>query len=174
MGSGKTYTSLLCAAALPSRQSARIKVTVICDVSLIGHWTKEIMAFHTPPGKRFQFNIVSYSQLEKRIRLDAVNEITKRVDLVIVDECQRYRHLSSVMLPQVNAIRSCNRVLLLSGTPIVNGAEDTVGFCYLSVGDADAPLSDAASRRCLVYSPRAYQDSENTIRRQTTPRSLWK
>ncbi|KAG5182852.1 P-loop containing nucleoside triphosphate hydrolase protein [Tribonema minus] len=152
MGSGKTLTALLCALELPALGSTSPTVCVVCDKSLVGQWAAAIRRLHCPAG--FTFAVLSANAFEKRMKAGQIPRLARDTDLLIVDEAQSFRNLTARQKEMAGAVRSFRRVLLLSGTPIVNSAQDAVGFAFLTAGRADAPLRQASAGHVLCYDPR--------------------
>jgi Helicase conserved C-terminal domain len=126
-------------------------VYIVCDLSILGQWATEVRRLHSPAG--LQVDLLNYNQFEKMTANDDFVRSVRKADLFIVDECQIFRNLSPRMLRMISVIRSCPRVLLLSGTIVVNDAEDALGFQQLCVGNTDGTLAAAAKGRVAFYDP---------------------
>lgn len=173
MGSGKGHTSLLCAMKLFELGVTKPKVIVLCDLSILGQWASAVRSLHTPPG--MCFDIMGYNHFEKALNEDDFESNCRRADLIVVDEFQIFRNLSDRMRAMVDAIRKCSRVLLLSGTPIVNSQEDEVGFKYICTGRTDISLAAACNGRVAYYDPALLAHSKGrypTIVREIIPVSM--
>lgn len=123
MGSGKTLGGLLCTAGLASNA----RVLVLCDKSLIGQWE----------GVVKRFNESEYCVGTKNIDVRHYQTLTTehlqpvRYDMCIVDEAHRFRNAfktgvvgrGPTELPTwINAIMRCQRIVYLTGTPLVSDA----------------------------------------------------
>lgn len=159
MGSGKSFSALLCALELFKMGIRSPKVIILCDLSILVQWTTAVKSLHSPPG--ICFDIMGYDNFTKALREQSYEAKCRQADLIIVDEAQIFRNLRDRMVSMVDAIRKCHRVLLLSGTPIVNSAEDAVGFKYLSLGSTEVSLAEAAKGRVSHYDPSQQAHSRN-------------
>jgi hypothetical protein len=179
MGSGKSFGALSCALELFDMGIQHPHVIIVCDLSILGQWANEVRRLHSPPG--LTVDLLNYHQFEKMTADDAFVRSVRKADLMIVDECQIFRNLSGRMLRMVNIIRTCPRVLLLSGTVVVNDAEDALGFQQLAVGHTTGTLAAAAKGRVAFYDPALMpvsakfyprQEQENVIVEMTYPQTL--
>ena len=125
MGSGKTLGIL---AALFSREKIPPKITIVCSISMIDYWLNNILDFDTKDNT-FQVEIMGYSYfenkfLEKENVTDEfiIGEMRKRV--VIVDEAHHYRNMTETMKRAIRKLSCTKNLLLLTGTPLVNSAEE--------------------------------------------------
>lgn len=130
MGSGKTFGALACTFALRGvhrPRNARPRVLVLCPLSLSGQWLAQIALFTQravePPVA--DFTVAHYEQLEQGLVCPA------KFDMTIVDEAARFRNafrenieddtgrVPRMLKYEIYQIMRCERVVYLSGTPIL-------------------------------------------------------
>lgn len=121
MGSGKTIGALMCMKILETPG----KVLIICDKSTTTQWQKEaekVLHRNAKDFKEVEITIIHYEFMEKD---EAPSP--QHFDMTIVDEAHRFRnawHKESIrMLNWMDMILKCERVIFLSGTPIVHDAK---------------------------------------------------
>lgn len=121
MGSGKTIGACMCMSRLPKKSN----VLIICDKSTVIQWQREVERLLFRNWDSFSLlnvNIIHYEFLEQEN-----SPKPGEYAMVIVDEAHRFRNAwakeSSRMLHWMYLIKKCNRVIFLSGTPIVHDAE---------------------------------------------------
>jgi SNF2 family DNA or RNA helicase len=126
LGSGKTITSIACGEVFPN-----MKKTVVVPASLQDNFRKEIAKVGAPSSK---YSVVSYEMFAKRN--------TPVTDgFVIFDEAHRLRNSSGhVASACIFNAQQAERILLLSGTPIVNYPTDIVPlFRLIAPGSLPGP-----------------------------------
>lgn len=137
MGSGKTRAAgLLSAQAIASGDVRR--VIVVAHKTNLGNWELTLSRMPQPAGTRAAFTIVGHAEFSHQA---AKSDAWVREAYLIVDESQVYRSLTPAMRFPVQQIQSAQRLLCLSGTPLVNGYEDMAGFLSVIAGwDPDRSL----------------------------------
>lgn len=118
LGSGKTITSLALAYTYKLVLKIPEKILIICPVSLIENFKKEIRFL------KFQedlFEIISYNRLIRKL---STQENYLQNKIVICDEIHNYRNNNKSTNALIKATHSSKRVILLSATPIVNSVDD--------------------------------------------------
>lgn len=142
MGSGKTIGGLYGTAV-----DAPDECFVVCSNTMIDYWVDNIR--QTPqvyriagvhsteaaakssedcPSTMTRFRVLGYTEFG---RLVDENPNLVRGKMVVVDEPQRYRNVTAPMIPEIEAITKARRRFLLTGTPLVNDAEDRDGLGLL-------------------------------------------
>ena len=120
MGSGKTLGGLLCSASLTPSQ----KVLVLCDKSLLGQWKGVVDKFVAS-----EYSVTRHIDVKHYQTLTTENVKPGGYDMCIVDESHRFRNAFAkdangrgpTELPSwISAILRCDRVVYLTGTPIVS------------------------------------------------------
>lgn len=133
MGSGKTRAAgLLGAKAIAAGEVRR--VIVLAHKTNLGNWEATLSRMPQPEGTRTSFTIVGHAEFSHQA---AKSDAWVEDAFVVVDESQVYRSLTPAMLFPVQQLQRARRLLCLSGTPLVNGAEDMAGFlCVVAGWDA--------------------------------------
>lgn len=127
MGSGKTSLAARALEVLP--QTKRNVVVWVCTNTLVAQSVIELQRFsRQEPGTVTEFHVVGYSEFHRLCHDDprCVEDAT-----VIVDEAHYYRNLSAPMKHDVLCIQRAARVILLTGTPLVNDASEIWGTLAL-------------------------------------------
>lgn len=148
MGSGKTIGGCVCMKHVSECRNPR--VLVVCDKSLTHQWDKEVLKAREMGvlDEKIKVVIVHYEGL------DADNApVPKNFHMCIVDEAHRFRNAwhsrSARMLSWVDRIHKCDRVVFMSGTPIVHDATiDSDALCKLM-------KHEDLTNRIHFYNPRA-------------------
>jgi superfamily II DNA or RNA helicase len=123
MGSGKTKGVLNCLrqVVFPSPPS----VVVVCPKSCVSNWRNEItsLPFHEDADKDnlTYFDIMCDTQLKKVLTNQSSFLANK---ILIFDECQILRNLTTDGASIINASHKASVRILLTGTPIVNSADE--------------------------------------------------
>jgi superfamily II DNA or RNA helicase len=142
MGLGKTIQAIL-AARLLWRQRRIESLLVICPKSLIGNWKREFAkwwpdaALHlleAQSDRRWFLRMSSPTVLVKMINYEALAKDKEWLqdnpiqhDLVIIDEAQRIKSLTSKTAAAVKCLRG-RRCWALTGTPLENRVEDLISI----------------------------------------------
>ncbi len=164
MGLGKTMQAVTAVRLLAHHGQLR-RVLFICPKPLVTNWRREftLWAPELPvtivdgnPQRRHWLwreggDLVTIANYEAvvRDRTDLCDP-TNYFDLVILDESQRIKNLSSVTSEIVRQIPR-SRSWALTGTPIENSVEDLVGiFEFVSPGRVDAQMKPRAIGRAVT------------------------
>lgn len=147
MGSGKTIGGCIFFQLLEHGD----KGLVICDKSLVNQWKREIQRFLGKNNKHYNdvdIQLIHYEYLEKDEDLDL-----SQFKMIIVDEAHRFRNAwsrdSVRMLSWVDRIHLSDKVVFLSGTPIMNDAESEMKAFYKLM------LTNNPQNKLFYYDPRA-------------------
>lgn len=125
MGSGKTYAAVRLVDALPPAPL----VVVVCSNTLIEYWTTEVARHgRQRRGTATEFHVLGYTELNRVLRL-APDCLEGAV--VVVDEAHNYRNLTGPMRDDLEGLQRAAHLVLLTGTPLVNDAEDVLGLACL-------------------------------------------
>jgi len=131
MGSGKTLgaTSLLVAQRVP-------RSVVVANNTNIGYWVEHLRLtpFAPLPGGAerdvvLRVTVMGYAAF--RQECDAPGAL-RRCDCLVLDEAHYFRNHTQGMQMAMAAVRGAKNVLLLTGTPLVNAADDAVGMLALT------------------------------------------
>ncbi len=157
MGSGKTalvglFLQLEC---LPVAERALI--VIVCSNTLIQMWVAEIQRFCAQvAGTMSEVHVIGYTEFH---RLVALNPRCVADATVVVDEAHYFRNLTAPMVADVDAMQLAARLLILTGTPIVNHCSEIHGLLALlgkenateakKLGDAGKPVSLEFLNRAL-------------------------
>ena len=123
MGSGKTTGALACMNAVSTKGNKPKEVLILCNLSIIGQWKSAVLKFHTT--EETHVTIVNWHGCMQAVTTP------ERFDLLIADEAHRFRNATEARKPEIAHLRRCPRVLLLTGTPIVNDVDDRFGLFAL-------------------------------------------
>jgi hypothetical protein len=157
MGSGKTALAGLFLMLTSVPPAERERVVVVCPNTLIDMWVSELQHFCAQlPGTTSEVHVVGYTEFH---RLVVANAACVAGATVIVDEAHVFRNLTVSMLADVDALLRAARLVLLTGTPVVNDSAETHGLLALvgketpvaakAAGDAGTPVPLAALARAL-------------------------
>jgi superfamily II DNA or RNA helicase len=129
-GMGKTLTAIACAECYLD-QHPKSNVVVITMVSLLGNFDKEFKKYGGIDANRYVF--ISYETfLSEHKRLKKKSCDMFKDALLIIDEVHELRNYeSSVFESIMDCIGVCNKVLLLTATPYVNGCCDFISIINL-------------------------------------------
>lgn len=154
MGSGKTLGAV---ALLLYQQSTQNMV--VCNNTNVGYWVKHIISTVPPqpvqPQERdvvLSFEVAGYTAF--RTAFDEPSSL-RHYTCVVLDEAHYFRNSTQGMKSAVTAIHQAKNVLLLTGTPLVNAADDVVGMLQLIDMDQkrnwekDFPTAESGVRRSL-------------------------
>lgn len=150
MGSGKTIGGIACMQRLGDGENA----LVVCDKSVVEQWVCEIRRLFGCNGSdfaRIRVCVQHYEHLD-----DANGARPADFQMVIVDEAHRFRNAwekeSKRMLSWMARIKTCPRVVFMSGTPIVHDAAvEYASLCKMMDAAED---DDGLEGRVSYYNPR--------------------
>lgn len=125
MGSGKTLGIL---SALFLLDKIPPKITIVCSISMIDYWLNNILDFDTK-NNTFEVEIMGYSYFENKfLEGDNVTDdyIKSKMShrVFIVDEAHHYRNMTTNMDRALLKLSFAKNLYLLTGTPLVNSAEE--------------------------------------------------
>lgn len=123
MGSGKTRGALQFLYECPEDE-----VFIVCSNTMIHQWKKQIQQGLQRPGTATVFYILGYQEFSARV-YDDPNLV--RDKFVVVDEAHRYRNYSKPMQEDMSGLFTAKFLLLLTGTPVVNDAQELIGMTAL-------------------------------------------
>ena len=132
LGSGKTITSL-------GVSELYLDKNVVCIVpaSMRTQWDIEL---NKVVKNKKRFTIYSYEEFPKRIL--SVNNLKNKI--VIIDEAHRLRNLGTISKTILNLTKEVFKIILLTGTPIVNSPMDFSNLANLVYGENRLPLTEKA------------------------------
>lgn len=130
MGLGKTATAINTVASLSA-----YPCLVVCPASVKYNWAREIYNWTGDssivlggrtvyPVCASNFYIINYDVLDAWA--DRLQEIGFKY--VVFDECHYIRNYNKRTRASVSIARKCDRVALLSGTPVINGSQDLYSY----------------------------------------------
>jgi superfamily II DNA or RNA helicase len=130
LGTGKTITSLSIANLYPTQ-----KVVVILPVSTMKAFNDDINKMKLDKSR---FTLISYESSGKLLSED----FYLKDKILICDEAHRLRNIDGVHISQLmNNINQAFKVILLSGTPIVNNPSDLAPLFNAIAGTNVLPLN---------------------------------
>jgi superfamily II DNA or RNA helicase len=159
LGSGKTITSIAIAESFPTK-----KVVVIVPASMRTQWDKELK-FMKVNQKRY--TVLSYQGfLSKSVE----NKDFLKGKIALVDEAHRIRSEGSTIATKATkALQTAYKVVMLTGTPMVNGPVDMSPLINAIEGENVLPINDKMfkqtfympkskklppdNKRCSLFSP---------------------
>jgi SNF2 family DNA or RNA helicase len=163
MGLGKTMQAITAIRLLVHQNQLR-RVLLVCPKPLVTNWQREfaqwapeltVTAVEGGPARRQWLwrengDVVTIANYESVVRdRAAVCDERSRYDLVVLDESQRIKNLSSTTNEVVRSIPR-SRSWALTGTPIENSIEDLAGiFEFVSPGKVDAKMKPRAVGRAI-------------------------
>lgn len=164
MGLGKTMQAVTAVRLLAHHGQLR-RVLLICPKPLVSNWRREFALWApeltvtivdgNPQRRQWLWresgDLVTIANYEAVVRdRSDLCDPTNLFDLVILDESQRIKNLSSVTSEIVRLIPR-HRSWALTGTPIENSIEDLVGiFEFVSPGTVDATMKPRAIGRAVA------------------------
>ncbi|MCI0333289.1 MAG: DEAD/DEAH box helicase [Planctomycetes bacterium] len=163
MGLGKTMQAITAIRLLVHQHQVR-RVLLICPKPLVSNWQREfaqwapelpVSALEGGPVRR-QWrwreggDVVTIANYETVVRDRAeVCHESNHYDLVVLDESQRIKNVSSTTNEVVRSIHR-SRSWALTGTPIENSVEDLAGiFEFVAPGQVDAKMKPRAVGRAI-------------------------
>lgn len=130
LGTGKTITSLSIAGLYPTK-----KVVVVLPVSTMKAFVDDITKMNLD---KTRFTLISYESIGKLLTEDLYFENK----ILICDEAHRLRNVDGLHVSQLmNNINQAFKVILLSGTPIVNNPSDLAPLFNAIMGHNVLPLN---------------------------------
>ena len=164
MGLGKTMQAVTAVRLLAHQGQVR-RVLLVCPKPLVTNWQREfaqwapeipISTIEGSPSRRKWLwekgsDIVRIANYETVVRdRDAVCDPEGRFDLVVLDESQRIKNLSSTTNEVVRSIPRA-RSWALTGTPIENSVEDLRGiFEFVSPGHLQPKMKPRAAGKAIA------------------------
>ena len=151
VGSGKTPTSLGAAEILRQQGDLQGKTLIVCKKTLKGQWLEDgiqkftdrsgIVIDGTPAERRKQMHaakdkdyiIVNYEQLRNDMKILEMYHF----DLIIVDEAHKVKGFGNKTNTSLSEVIKHNQAksMFLTGTPIMNRAEELYGLFYAATGE---------------------------------------
>lgn len=136
LGSGKTIT------AIAITEIYTNKVLVIVPASMRVQWRSELKKMNVNIQK---YTVVSYEEFVNLLKSN--KSYSLKQTNVIVDEAHRLRNASGVIADKiVNLLQKCNKVLLLTGTPMVNAPVDMSPLVNSINGENILPVTEKSFR----------------------------
>jgi SNF2 family DNA or RNA helicase len=164
MGLGKTMQAITAIRLLAHQRQVR-RVLLICPKPLMTNWQREfkqwaaeipVTAIEGGPSRRVWLwrnctDVVQIANYETVVRdRAAVCDAENRFDLVVLDESQRIKNLSSTTNEVIRSIPRA-RSWALTGTPVENSIEDLRGiFEFVSPGQVKAKMKPRAAARAVA------------------------
>ncbi len=163
MGLGKTMQAITAIRLLVHHHQVR-RVLLVCPKPLVSNWQREFaqwapeLPVSAVEGGRVRRqwrwreggDVVTIANYETVVRDRAeVCDEANHFDLVVLDESQRIKNVSSTTNEVVRSIRR-SRSWALTGTPIENSVEDLAGiFEFVAPGQVDAKMKPRAVVRAI-------------------------
>lgn len=158
LGSGKTITSIAVGELYPNNK------IVIVPASMRTQWDKELKKMKVNLNK---YSVMSYEGFLKKVES---NENFLNSKVVIVDEAHRIRSATGkIAIKAVSSLQNAFKVVLLTGTPMVNSSVDFSQLVNAITGEDTLPVDDKKfkqlfyiqkskkipndDKRCKLYSP---------------------
>lgn len=136
LGSGKTIT------AIAITELYKNKVLVIVPASMRVQWKAELKKMNVNLQK---YNIVSYEEFVNLLKKN--KSYSLKNTNVIVDEAHRIRNTSGIVANKIiKFLQKCNKVLLLTGTPMVNAPVDMSALVNSISGSNILPVNEKSFR----------------------------
>ncbi len=164
MGLGKTMQAVTAVRLLAHQGQVR-RVLLVCPKPLVTNWQREftqwapeipISTIEGNPGRRKWLwqkgsDIVRIANYETVVRdRDVVCDAEGHFDLVVLDESQRIKNLSSTTNEVIRSIPR-SRSWALTGTPIENSVEDLRGiFEFVSPGHLQPKMKPRAAGKAVA------------------------
>ena len=135
LGSGKTLTSIDIASKLSLRS------VVIVPASLIENYKKEISKYK---GNQTKFNVISFEKSAK-MNLNLENKV------LIIDEAHRLRNQYRKNAKNIIvAAKKASKVILLTGTPLVNRPSDIAPLANMVANKTVLPTNNEDFKKMYV------------------------
>lgn len=139
LGAGKTSGALYIIEQLKNTwKLAHNNIFITCPNTIIEYWNENINTFPTfvpsdEPGKPYYYHIMGETRFGEFVKTSSgLNQL--RGNVAIVDECQRFRNLTSKMKLQLWALQVTRHTFGLSGGLLVNDPRDILGAAALMKG----------------------------------------
>ena len=131
LGSGKTITSIAISQLYPDK-----KVLVVVPASMRTQWKEELT--------KMKANLSNYRILSYESYNTAVTGNPTLVDgtVVILDEAHRIRNPGKISTVINRSLKDCDKVILLTGTPMVNAPIDMSPLVNIIMGNKTMPVND--------------------------------
>ena len=150
MGSGKTLGIL---SALFSLSEIPKKITIVCSISMIDYWVNNLLDFYTR-DQSFDVEIMGYSYFENKFLEDLEEKVIRREmkkRIFIVDEAHHYRNMSSNMVRALYKYSFADKIYLLTGTPLVNSADELKMWTTFFKIDRTLPSENSSSSEYINW-----------------------
>ena len=147
MGSGKTIGIL---SALLLLDNIPPKITIVCSVSMIDYWVNNLMDFDTR-DQTFDVEIMGYNFFENKFLEDLDDEPIKREmakRIFIIDEAHHYRNITTNMERAINKYSFAKKLYLLTGTPLVNSADELKMWASFLKIETQPPSGNSVIQWC--------------------------
>jgi superfamily II DNA or RNA helicase len=131
LGSGKTITSIAISQLYPEK-----KVIVVCPASMRIQWKNELGKMK---AKMENYKILSYEAYASAIKTNA-NMVDSSI--VILDEAHRIRNPGKTSTVINRTLKDSDKVILLTGTPMVNTPLDMSPLVNIIMGNKIMPVED--------------------------------
>lgn len=164
MGLGKTMQAVTAIRLLVHQEQLR-RVLLVCPKPLVTNWQREFAQWApeipvttvegNPARRHWQWrtsgDVVRLANYETVVRdRDQVCDPDNEFDLVVLDESQRIKNLSSTTNAVIRSIPR-RRSWALTGTPIENSVEDLRGiFEFVSPGQLQAKMKPRAAGKAIA------------------------
>ena len=136
LGSGKTITSIAIT------ELYKNDVIVIVPASMRIQWDNELKKMKVKEGK---YNVLSYEGFVKLLEVNS--SISLENKNVIVDEAHRIRNSSGTIASRlITSLQTANKVILLTGTPMVNNPVDMSALINSIEGENKLPTTEKSFR----------------------------
>ncbi len=131
-GSGKSYQSLSVFSRIPVE-----RVFILCSNASLMQWASYVCAMAQPPQSNTIFEIIGLTEFASRLidhedRPGDDNFLKNQ--FVIFDEAHVFRHMTTVMQVQIEALRKSRFLQTLTATLTVNHLSDIIGLCKIHGG----------------------------------------
>jgi superfamily II DNA or RNA helicase len=131
LGSGKTITSIAISQLYPEK-----KVIVVCPASMRTQWKNELGKMK---AKMENYKILSYEAYTSAVKANA-NIVDSAI--VILDEAHRIRNPGKTSTVINRTLKDSDKVILLTGTPMVNTPLDMSPLVNIIMGNKIMPVDD--------------------------------
>ena len=150
MGSGKTLGIL---SALFSLSEIPKKISIVCSIIMIDYWVNNLLDFFTR-DQTFDVEVMGYSYFENKFLEEFEEkgirkEMSKRI--FIVDEAHHYRNMSTNMVRALYKYSFADKIFLLTGTPLVNSADELKMWATFFKIDSALPSENSASSEYINW-----------------------
>lgn len=131
LGSGKTITSIAISKLYPDK-----KIIIIVPASMRTQWKEELTKMKV---NMRNYNVVSYEGFETMV---ISNPHIVESTIVILDEAHRIRNPGKTSTVINRSLKDCDKVILLTGTPMVNSPLDMSPLINVIQGNKIMPVDN--------------------------------